>query len=122
MRDRLPILSTFPWSSSKTVGILASQASRLATSGARNRLLSILQLSDWLILQPYRDGTGFFLVFGTNTTALYSLFIGFWECLANLTVLLLTYLVTSADLAVFIINTINSSGDVGQKGRFYIII
>ncbi|HIG39468.1 MAG: BCCT family transporter [bacterium] len=37
-------------------------------------------------------------------------------------VLLLTYLVTTADSAVLVINTINSGGDESQKGRFHIII
>jgi choline-glycine betaine transporter len=41
---------------------------------------------------------------------------------AMVVVLLLTYLVTSADSAVLIINTINSGGDESQKGRFHIII
>ena len=36
--------------------------------------------------------------------------------------LLLTYLVTSADSAVLIINTINSGGDESQKGSVHIII
>ena len=36
--------------------------------------------------------------------------------------LLLTYLVTSADSAVLIINTINSGGDEGRKGKQHIII
>ncbi|MFT4520408.1 MAG: choline/carnitine/betaine transport [Halioglobus sp.] len=36
--------------------------------------------------------------------------------------LLLTYLVTSADSAVFIVNTINSGGDEGPKGYVHIII
>ena len=36
-------------------------------------------------------------------------------------ILLLTYLVTSADSAVLIINTINSGGDEGPKGRPHII-
>ena len=36
-------------------------------------------------------------------------------------ILLLTYLVTSADSAVLIINTINSSGDEASKGRPHII-
>ena len=41
---------------------------------------------------------------------------------AMVVVLLLTYLVTSADSAVLIINTINSGGDESQKGRMHIII
>ena len=36
-------------------------------------------------------------------------------------ILLLTYLVTSADSAVLIINTINSGDDEGPKGRPHII-
>ncbi len=36
--------------------------------------------------------------------------------------LLLTYLVTSADSAVLIINTITSGGDEGQKGHVHIVI
>lgn len=39
-----------------------------------------------------------------------------------LVVLLLTYLVTSADSAVLIINTINAAGDATQKGRVHIIV
>jgi choline/carnitine/betaine transport len=39
-----------------------------------------------------------------------------------LVVLLLTYLVTSADSAVLIINTINAAGDATQKGRIHIIV
>jgi choline-glycine betaine transporter len=37
-------------------------------------------------------------------------------------VLLLTYLVTSADGAILIINTINSGGDARQKGVTHILI
>jgi len=37
-------------------------------------------------------------------------------------ILLLTYLVTSADSAVLIINTIAAAGDAGQKGRVHIIV
>ncbi|MGB0799636.1 MAG: BCCT family transporter, partial [Planktomarina sp.] len=37
-------------------------------------------------------------------------------------VLLLTYLVTSADSAVLIINTIAAAGDESQKGRLHIIV
>jgi choline-glycine betaine transporter len=36
--------------------------------------------------------------------------------------LLLTYLVTSADSAVLIVNTITSGGDEGQKGHVHIVI
>ena len=36
--------------------------------------------------------------------------------------LLLTYLVTSADSAVLIVNTINSGGDESQKGHVHIVI
>lgn len=39
-----------------------------------------------------------------------------------LVVLLLTYLVTSADSAILIINTINAAGDETQKGRIHIIV
>ncbi len=42
--------------------------------------------------------------------------------IAMVVVLLLTYLVTTADSAVLVINTINSGGDESQKGRFHIII
>jgi choline/glycine/proline betaine transport protein len=38
-----------------------------------------------------------------------------------LVVLLLTYLVTSADSAVLIINTINAAGDEGPKARVHIL-
>jgi choline/carnitine/betaine transport len=41
---------------------------------------------------------------------------------ALLVVLLLTYLVTSADSAVLIINTINAAGDETPKGRIHIIV
>jgi len=41
---------------------------------------------------------------------------------ALLVVLLLTYLVTSADSAVLIINTINAAGDETQKGQIHIIV
>jgi choline/carnitine/betaine transport len=41
---------------------------------------------------------------------------------ALLVVLLLTYLVTSADSAVLIINTINAAGDETQKGRIHIVV
>ena len=36
--------------------------------------------------------------------------------------LLMTYLVTSADSAVLIINTINSGGDSRQKGKLHIVV
>jgi choline-glycine betaine transporter len=39
-----------------------------------------------------------------------------------LVVLLLTYLVTSADSAILIINTINAAGDETPKGRAHIIV
>jgi choline/glycine/proline betaine transport protein len=39
-----------------------------------------------------------------------------------LVVLLLTYLVTSADSAILIINTINAAGDETPKGRAHILI
>ena len=42
--------------------------------------------------------------------------------LAMVVLLLLTYLVTSADSAVLIINTINSGGNESQKGHKHIII
>ena len=41
--------------------------------------------------------------------------------LAVVVVLLLTYLVTSADSAVLIINTINAAGDEGPKARLHIL-
>ena len=37
-------------------------------------------------------------------------------------ILLLTYLVTSADSAVLIINTIAAAGDAGQKPKVHIIV
>ena len=37
-------------------------------------------------------------------------------------VLLLTYLVTSADSAVLVVNTINAGGDAGSAGKLHIII
>ena len=39
-----------------------------------------------------------------------------------LVVLLLTYLVTSADSAILIINTINAAGDETPKGRIHIMV
>ncbi|MCV6591919.1 MAG: BCCT family transporter [Silicimonas sp.] len=44
-----------------------------------------------------------------------------WVMAVIVVVLLLTYLVTSADSAVLIVNTINSGGDEGPKGRPHII-
>ncbi|CAD0187272.1 Glycine betaine transporter OpuD [Ruegeria sp. THAF57] len=44
-----------------------------------------------------------------------------WVMAVLVVVLLLTYLVTSADSAVLIVNTINSGGDEGPKGRPHII-
>ena len=44
-----------------------------------------------------------------------------WVMALIVVILLLTYLVTSADSAVLIVNTINSGGDEGQKGRPHII-
>jgi choline-glycine betaine transporter len=44
-----------------------------------------------------------------------------WIMAVVVVVLLLTYLVTSADSAVLIINTINSGGDEGPKARPHII-
>lgn len=44
-----------------------------------------------------------------------------WIMAVIVVVLLLTYLVTSADSAVLIVNTINSGGDEGPKGRPHII-
>lgn len=44
-----------------------------------------------------------------------------WIMAVMVVVLLLTYLVTSADSAVLIVNTINSGGDEGPKGRPHII-
>ena len=41
---------------------------------------------------------------------------------AIVVVLLLTYLVTSADSAILIINTINSGGDASQKSNQHILI
>ena len=41
---------------------------------------------------------------------------------AVIVVLLLTYLVTSADSAVLIINTIAAAGDESEKGRIHIIV
>ena len=44
-----------------------------------------------------------------------------WAMSAVVVVLLLTYLVTSADSAVLIINTINAAGDEGPKARLHIL-
>ena len=44
-----------------------------------------------------------------------------WIMAVIVVILLLTYLVTSADSAVLIVNTINSGGDEGPKGRPHII-
>ncbi|MGI3185066.1 BCCT family transporter [Nioella aestuarii] len=44
-----------------------------------------------------------------------------WVMAFIVVILLLTYLVTSADSAVLIVNTINSGGDEGPKGRPHII-
>lgn len=44
-----------------------------------------------------------------------------WIMAVIVVVLLLTYLVTTADSAVLIVNTINSGGDEGPKGRPHII-
>lgn len=44
-----------------------------------------------------------------------------WAMAVIVVVLLLTYLVTSADSAVLIVNTINSGGDEGPKGRPHIL-
>ena len=44
-----------------------------------------------------------------------------WMMAVVVVILLLTYLVTSADSAVLIINTVNSGGDEGPKGRPHII-
>lgn len=44
-----------------------------------------------------------------------------WVMAVIVVILLLTYLVTSADSAVLIVNTINSGGDEGPKGRPHII-
>ncbi len=44
-----------------------------------------------------------------------------WIMAVLVVILLLTYLVTSADSAVLIVNTINSGGDEGPKGRPHII-
>jgi choline-glycine betaine transporter len=44
-----------------------------------------------------------------------------WVMALIVVILLLTYLVTSADSAVLIVNTINSGGDEGSKGRPHII-
>ena len=48
---------------------------------------------------------------------------GLMPIMSSLVVLLLlTYLVTSADSAVLIVNTINSGGDESQKGHVHIVI
>jgi choline-glycine betaine transporter len=44
-----------------------------------------------------------------------------WAMSIVVVVLLLTYLVTSADSAVLIINTINAAGDEGPKARPHIL-
>jgi choline-glycine betaine transporter len=44
-----------------------------------------------------------------------------WAMSILVVVLLLTYLVTSADSAVLIINTINAAGDEGPKARMHIL-
>lgn len=44
-----------------------------------------------------------------------------WLMAVMIVVLLMTYLVTSADSAVLIVNTINAAGDEGPKGRPHII-
>jgi choline-glycine betaine transporter len=44
-----------------------------------------------------------------------------WVMSIIVVILLLTYLVTSADSAVLIINTINAAGDEGPKARPHII-
>ncbi|TBX28193.1 BCCT family transporter [Nioella sediminis] len=44
-----------------------------------------------------------------------------WVMALIVVILLLTYLVTSADSAVLIVNTINSGGDEGPKGRPHIL-
>ncbi len=44
-----------------------------------------------------------------------------WIATALILILLLTYLVTSADSAVLIVNTINAAGDESPKGRAHII-
>jgi len=44
-----------------------------------------------------------------------------WAMAAIVVVLLLTYLVTTADSAILIVNTINSAGDEGPKARPHII-
>jgi len=44
-----------------------------------------------------------------------------WLMAVMITVLLMTYLVTSADSAVLIVNTINAAGDEGPKARPHII-
>ncbi len=44
-----------------------------------------------------------------------------WMMAAMIVVLLMTYLVTSADSAVLIVNTINAAGDEGPKARPHII-
>ena len=44
-----------------------------------------------------------------------------WAMSIVVVILLLTYLVTSADSAVLIINTINAAGDEGPKGRPHIV-
>jgi choline-glycine betaine transporter len=44
-----------------------------------------------------------------------------WVMSVTVVILLLTYLVTSADSAVLIINTINAAGDEGPKARPHIL-
>ena len=44
-----------------------------------------------------------------------------WAMAVVIVVLLMTYLVTSADSAVLIVNTINAAGDEGPKARMHII-
>ena len=44
-----------------------------------------------------------------------------WAMAAIVVVLLLTYLVTTADSAILIVNTINAAGEESPKGRGHII-
>ena len=44
-----------------------------------------------------------------------------WIMAAIVVVLLLTYLVTTADSAILIVNTINAAGEESPKGRVHII-
>jgi choline-glycine betaine transporter len=45
----------------------------------------------------------------------------FWAMALIVVVLLLTYLVTTADSAILIVNTINAAGAENPQGRFHIV-